>query len=210
MKFSRSSLHAVWLAAALAFGPVSPEALAAAAPEGARREGAERYRKAVPNESIQAGCARIGVGASVDTVRAVVNDFDHYASFMKRYKNGKLQMQITAKVVGRSGEKRDVYIQVPILKGTAKVWGVLRFEPMKTVGGEEVLEGRLVKGNVERLDARWRIRKIDDTRTTLNLELLIVPKVLVPHGLVTDELEFVSDVSVSGARDEAERKKSGN
>lgn len=159
----------------------------------------------MPQQSIEAGCARIGVSAPIETVRKVVTDFDHYSSFIKRYKEGRIQLQVSAKVVGRSGERRDVYLEVPILKGTAKVWGVLRFEPLKTSGEEEVLEGHLLKGNVERLDARWRIRKLDDARTQLDLELLIVPKVPVPHEVVTDELEFVSDVSVTGVRSEAER-----
>lgn len=166
---------------------------------------AQRYRKSVPNQSIQAGCARVTVAAPIDTVRKVVNDFNHYSTFMKRYKDGKVQLQISAKLVGRSGEKRDVYLDVPILKGAAKVWGVLRFEPPKLVGDDEVLEGRLVKGNVERLDARWHLRKIDANHTAVDLELLIVPKVPVPHDVVTGELEFVSDVSVTGVRSEAER-----
>ena len=116
-----------------------------------------------------------------------------------------LQLRVSAKSLGRAGDKRDVYLEVPILKGTAKVWGVLRFEPVKTLAGEEILEGHLVKGNVERLDARWRIRKVDGASTVLHLELSIVPKVPVPHDVVTGELEFVSDVSVSGVRNEAER-----
>lgn len=168
---------------------------------------AQRYRKAVPQQRIQAGCARIETDANVETVRRVVTDFDHYSSFIKRFKNGKLQLQVTAKVVGRNGDKRDVYLEVPILKGSAKVWGLLRFDAMRNVDGEDVLEGKLVKGNVDRLDARWRIRKIDDTRTAVHLELLIVPKVPVPGDLVTGELEFVSDVAVTGTRNEAERLK---
>ena len=38
---------------------------------------AERYRKAVSGESIEAGCARIAVNAELETVRRVVMDFNH-------------------------------------------------------------------------------------------------------------------------------------
>lgn len=169
-------------------------------------EKAQRYRKPVPNQSIQAGGARIRVAASSDRVRQVINDFDHYSSFIKRYKDGRVQLQVSAKVIGRVGDKRDVYLTVPILKGAAKVWGVLRFDPAKVSGEDEILEGHLVKGNVERLDARWTLRKLDAGNTHLSLELLIVPKVPVPREVVTDELEFVSDVGVTGARNEAEQK----
>jgi hypothetical protein len=203
VKSTRLEFSAVWVALAIALQTLTPASVSA--DSAAVRERAERYRKSVPDQSIQAGCAKIGVLAAPETLRKVVSDFDHYSTFIKRYKDGKLQLQVTAKLVGRVGEKRDVYLEVPILKGTAKVWGLLRFEPLKTVGSEEVFEGRMLKGNVERLDARWRIRKIDDKRTSLHLELLIVPKVPVPHDLITGELEFVSDVSVSGAREEAER-----
>ena len=148
----------------------------------------------------------IRVAAPTDTVRAVINDFDHYASFIKRYKDGRVQLQVSAKLVGRVGDKKDVYLSVPIMKGAAKVWGVLRFDPAKVSGDDEILEGHLVKGNVERLDARWTLRKLDASTTHLSLELLIVPKIPVPHEVVTDELEFVSDVGVTGARNEAEQK----
>jgi ribosome-associated toxin RatA of RatAB toxin-antitoxin module len=180
--------------------------LASARADNRPREKAQRYRRAVPNQSIQAGGARIRVGAPVETVRQVINDFDHYSSFLKRYKDGKLQLQISAKLVGRSGDKRDVYLSVPIMKGAAKVWGVLRFDAARVRDGEEVLEGHLVKGNVSRLDARWAFRKVDDNVTHVSLELLIVPKVPVPGDVVTDESEFVSDVSVTGVRNEAEQK----
>ncbi|HET9953163.1 MAG TPA: hypothetical protein VFQ61_01595 [Polyangiaceae bacterium] len=189
----------------LLFGLAAPAGIAPAHADERRPEKAERYRRPVPSQSIEAGCARLGVNASLETVRKVVNDFDRYASFVKRYKDGRLQLQVTAKLLGRSGEKKDVYLEVPILRGTSKVWGMLRFDPVKVVGDEEILEGHLLKGNVERLDARWRLRRIEAGRTLVALELLIVPKVPVPRDVVTGELEFVSDVSVSGVRNEAER-----
>lgn len=186
-------------------------ALSLCAPSFARADQAstqraQRYRRSIPNQSIQAGCARIRVSAPPDTVREVINDFDHYASFIKRYKDGRVQLQISARLVGRVGDKRDVYLSVPIMKGAAKVWGVLRFDPPKTSSGEEVLEGHLVKGNVDRLDARWAFKKVDADATSVSLELLIVPKIPFPHDLISDELEFVSDVSVTGVRNQAEQK----
>lgn len=185
---------------------VLPPSAPARAADAPRHDKATRYRKSVPRESIQAGCAKVEVLAPVNTVLQVVNDFDHYASFIKRYKNGRIQLQVHARVIAHPGDRPDVYLEVPILRGAAKVWGVLRFDPLKVVDGEDVREGHLVRGNVERLDARWRVRKIDESRTAVSAELLIVPNVPVPHDLVTGEVEFVADVAVSGARDEAERR----
>lgn len=158
---------------------------------------AERYEKEFPGASIKAGCARIHVRAPAQAVREVVTDYRHYEKFIKKFDK--------ARVVGRSGDKTDVYLEVPILKGAAKIWAVLRFDPPKQVNGHEVIEAKMLKGNVERMDARWRIKTIDEQNTQLELEMLIVPKLPVPGKLVTGEVAYASDVSVTGARDHAEK-----
>ena len=158
---------------------------------------AERYEKEFPGASIKAGCARIHVRAPVPAVRKVVTDFRHYEKFIKKFDK--------ARVVGREGDKTDVYLEVPILKGAAKIWAVLRFDPPKQVNGEEVIEAKMLKGNVDRMDARWRIKKIDEENSQLDLEMLIVPKLPVPGKLVTGEVAYASDVSVTGARDHTEK-----
>lgn len=187
----------------LVFGATGLTGHAAAAPAMPK---AKRYRKPAPDSSVLAGCAHITVNAPPDAVRAVVTDYGSYSKFIKRYKNDELQFQMKTKVVGRDGDRRDVYMEVPVMKGTAKFWGIVRFDPPKVVGEEEIIEGRLVKGNVKRLDARWRIRKLDDVSTRLDCELLILPKLPLPGDLITGELEFVADVSVTGARGESEKK----
>jgi ribosome-associated toxin RatA of RatAB toxin-antitoxin module len=124
-------------------------------------------------------------------------DFDRYPEFISKFDK--------AKVVGRDGAKTDVYLQVPILKGAAKVWAVVRFEPPKTLNeDEEVIAASMVKGNVKRLDATWRIKKIDADNTQLNLEMLIVPKLPVPGSLVTGEVAYAADEAVTGSRNRAE------
>jgi hypothetical protein len=94
---------------------------------------------------------------------------------------------------------------VPILKGAAKIWAVLRFEPPKAADGAEIIDAHLVKGNVKRLDARFRILKIDDENTELDLNMTIVPDLPIPESLITDEASYASDVAVTGSRDRAER-----
>jgi ribosome-associated toxin RatA of RatAB toxin-antitoxin module len=200
MAFERGKWAGVAVALAVAVAPLGA-ALAGPSDVALRlmkKRDAERYEKEYPGASIKAGCARISVKASVDIVKQVVTDYRHYQQFIKKFEK--------AKVVGRSGEKTDVYLEVPILKGAAKIWAVVRFEPPKQVGSEHVIEARLVKGNIDRFDARWRISKIDDNNSQLDLELLIVPKLPVPGKLVTGEVAYASDVSVTGARDRAEQK----
>lgn len=190
------------LVPALAFAllAVAPDAAAEPSEEAKRLmkvRDSERYQVKTEHSEIKAGGARVHVAMPVADVKKVVTDYKNYAKFITRFDK--------AKVVGRNGGKTDVYLQVPILKGAAKIWAVLRFEPIKSVDGEERLEGHMIKGNVWRLDARWRITKIDEDNTQLNLELLIVPKLPVPGSMVTKEAAYAADTAVVGSRDRAEK-----
>lgn len=160
----------------------------------------ERFE--VRSSGYKAGAARAVVHAPQRVVRSVVTDFGRYEDFITRFKS--------AKVVGRSGDKTDVYLQVPIMKGALKIWAVVRFDPPSAQGGDEVISGKMIKGNVKRLDALWRIKRLDETRTELTLELLIVPELPIPEGLRLKELRFAASKAVSGTRDEAERRASGS
>jgi ribosome-associated toxin RatA of RatAB toxin-antitoxin module len=190
----------VALAAAIGLALCSPSATAKPTEESKRlmkKRDSERYEVQTPHSSIKAGAARVSVKASPTVVKKVVTDYARYPEFISKFEK--------AKVVGREGDKTDVYLQVPILKGAAKVWAVVRFDPPKTVNAdEEVVAASMVKGNVKRLDATWRIKKIDDENTQLNLELLIVPKLPVPGSLVTGEVAYAADEAVTGSRNRAE------
>ncbi|MFO7179396.1 MAG: SRPBCC family protein [Pseudomonadota bacterium] len=165
-----------------------------------RAESAERRveRFDVKTEKRTFGAARAIVLAPETVVRSVVTDYDKYPSFITRFR--------AAKIVGRVGDKTDVYLQVPIMKGTVKIWAVVRFDPPKTVGNQQVITGKMLKGNVKHLDAVWRIRKLDTERTELTLELAIVPGFPMPDSVVMPELRQAAARAVTGTRDEAERR----
>ncbi|HEY1535296.1 MAG TPA: SRPBCC family protein [Polyangiaceae bacterium] len=192
---------ALTLLACTLFSSVSVAAAPAAGPELQKWRKVDRFDVKTPYSDTNAGAARGNVDAPEDVVRAVVLDYKNYASFISRFEK--------SRIVGRSGDKTDVYLQVPILKGAAKVWAIVRFEPVKQVDGGEVVEGHMVngKGNVKRLDATWRLKKLDDTTTQVVLELLIVPDMPVPDSLVVPEVRFAAAKAVEGSRDEAEKRK---
>jgi ribosome-associated toxin RatA of RatAB toxin-antitoxin module len=159
---------------------------------------AERYEVKTPYSSVKAGAARIAVAAPMSVVRAAVTDFSKWDDRITKFTK--------SSVVGRKGKQTDVYVQVPILKGLAKVWAIVRFEPIKTLeDGQQVLVGKMIKGNVKRLDATWRLTKIDDSNTQLNLELLIVPDMPVPGSVVTPEVAYACDEAVMGLRNHSEK-----
>lgn len=194
-----SRLSALAVLGGLLLSQVSAAAAPAAGPELEKWREVSRFNVKTPYADINAGAARVNVDAPQDLVRSVVLDFKNYAKFMARFEK--------SQIVGRSGDKTDVYLQVPILKGAAKVWAVVRFEPIKQVDGGEVLVGHMIKGNVKRLDATWRLKKLDDSSTQVALELLIVPDLPVPDSLVVPEVRFAAAKAVEGSRDEAEKRK---
>ena len=167
----------------------------------ADRPDPERYEVKTPASDIKAGGSRAAVHAPLGVVQQVVTDFDGYGGYIKRFDK--------AKVIGRHGDKTDVYLQVPIMKGAAKVWAVLRFEPPRPSGSGDgvVVVGRMLKGNVKRLDARYRISKIDEENTKLDLELLIEPDFVipVPRSLVTGEASYAASRAVLGLRNASEQ-----
>jgi hypothetical protein len=158
---------------------------------------AQRYSVKTPYSSIEAGAARIDVAADFQQISLIICDFGNYTKLSDKFDK--------SRVVGHSGPNTDVYLQVPILKGAAKIWAVVRFEPMRSTNGEQILKGHLIKGNVERLDATWRVRSIGDHLSKVQLEMLIVPRLPVPGSIVTGEVAYAADKAVTGVRDRAER-----
>jgi ribosome-associated toxin RatA of RatAB toxin-antitoxin module len=168
----------------------------------ADRPDPERYERQTPLSDIKAGGSRDAVHAPIEVVRHFVTDFDGYSSYIKRFEK--------AKVIGRHGDKTDVYLQVPIMKGAAKVWAVVRFDPPRPTGNGDdvVVVGKLLKGNVKRLDAKYQISKIDAQNTKLDLELLIVPDFIVPvpNRLVAGEAAYAASRAVLGLRNASEQR----
>jgi ribosome-associated toxin RatA of RatAB toxin-antitoxin module len=192
MNLSRCSLLALTTSLALALGAPS----AALAARHAKRR-SQRYEVQTSESSIKAGAARIVVRAPLATVERVVTDFGHYPRFIKHFKR--------AKVLGHSRRNTDVYLEVPILHGAAKLWAILRFSPPKWVNGEEDVEAHMLRGNVKRMDAKWRLARIDDSDTELSLEMLIVPSAPMPRSFVTHEVAYAADQAVAGSCRHAER-----
>lgn len=161
-----------------------------------------RYEVRLPQSNRPAGGARALVYASPELVKSVVLDFGHYATHIKPFEK--------SRVVGKSGDKTDVYLEVPILKGAAKIWAVLRFDPPKKVGDTEIISARMIKGNVEQLHANWKLTRTPENNTELKLEFLIVPKVPVPDSLLSSEARHAAFKAVSGLKGEALKRAAGS
>lgn len=195
---SRRSLLPLFLLVGLAGAPLSAHATPSESETRLlRSRQAERYNVALPDQSIRAGGAMIAVEAPLADVRRTITDFANYADFMPRFER--------SRIVKKSKEGVDVYLQVPILRGAATVWAVTRFVPPIPDGRGQRIEGRMTdQGNVRDLRAIWHLQPIDEGRTLLKLELLIVPKLPLPASVITPELEYAADQAVTASRDRAE------
>lgn len=162
-----------------------------------------RFDTKLPESDRPAGGARTVVSASPEVVKQIVLDFEHYAYYFDPDKGKNPSRKWASRVVGKSGDKTDVYLEVPILKGAAKIWAIIRFEPPKKVGDAEIVTGRLIKGNVDKLSAKWRLRATAENATELQLEFLVVPKLPVPDSLLSDEARSAAAKAVTGMRGEA-------
>jgi hypothetical protein len=134
----------------------------------------------------------------------VVLDFGNYARYFDPDK-GKSKSGWASKVVGKSGDKTDLYLEVPILGGASKIWAIVRFDAPKKVGEDtEIVTGQMIKGNVEKLSAKWKMRRrAEDNSTELQLEFLVVPKLPVPDSFLAKEASSAAAKAVKGMKREA-------
>jgi len=193
---SVAALAAVLLATALA-GPANADD---EADKLAARGKALRYavKTTEPANSIETGGAAILVNAPIDRIRPIVTDYRHYAQLIKPFEQSKL--------ISKKDGVSEVYFEVPILHGAAKIWAVVKIaKPVKDGDGEKIVARFGNKGNVDDFRAIWRLRSVDETHTIVKLEILVDPKMPVPASMVTPELSYAADKAVTAVRDRAEK-----
>lgn len=169
-----------------------------------------RYDCKLPESNRPAGGARTLVYASPELVKSVVLDFGNYAHYFDPDKGKNPQRKWASRVVGKSGDKTDLYLEVPILKGAAKIWAIIRFDAPQKIGDSEVVVGHMIKGNVDKLSAKWKMRRTPDGDTELQLEFLVVPKLPVPDSLLSNEARSAAYKAVSGMKGEALKRAGGS
>lgn len=182
----------------LALGSVAGASLIGRSAEAASAP-VVRYEVETPYSDTKAGAARVVVEAPASLLRKIITDFRKYPKLTPRFEK--------VKVVGRDGDRTDVYLRVPILKGATTIWVVLRFEPVREVDGVLMLEAHMVKGNVKRMDTLWKIRPLEDERCEISLEMHVLPKIFAPSSVITAEAGTAAERAVHGARRRAEKKR---
>jgi len=126
------------------------------------------------------GSATVVVHAPIDKVREGVLGFGSYAEFMPHYRKCKL--------LGRNpAGARDVYMEITALHGAVSMWGRLEVPKPTVTDGVEMVEMKLVEGNVKDLRGTWRFSRVDDEHTQLSLEVFLLPNIPLPTNLLNEE-----------------------
>jgi ribosome-associated toxin RatA of RatAB toxin-antitoxin module len=134
----------------------------------------------VAGSSLVHGKSTVVVNAPIEKVREGILGFAHYAEFMPHYSN--------CRVLGRTSTGgRDVYMEVEALHGAVHMWARVDVPKPAMVDGTETYETKFLDGNVKDFQATWRLKKVDDAKTELSLEVFLNPKIPLPDGLVNGE-----------------------
>lgn len=151
----------------------------------------------IPGSELIRGRSTVLVAASMEKTREAVLDFGHYADFMPHYRS--------AKLLGRTDTgAREVYMEVEALYGAVKFWTQIEMPKPTVAFGVETWESRFIKGNVKDFKAIWRLKKIDEGKTELSLEVFLNPNLPMPTKLMNNENLKGSASGVAAMRRHAE------
>lgn len=195
MKWRFAGMLGTAVAVAVTAAHASPNTVAQRLQRAPMRS--ELYSVRIPNAPVKAGAARAYVAAPAKVAHQVVADFHKYGDLLTNLEK--------ATVLGRSGDKTDLYVRAPVARGAKKLWAVLRFEPLRKVNEHDYrLSAKLVRGNVERFDVNCRVVDAGPDRAIIELQMLVDVDMPLPGALVTEEAARAAAKVVRRFRDRAE------
>lgn len=130
-----------------------------------------------PNTSVEWGRAVSVVDAPADTILNIVHDYGQYAAFLPNFQ--------ASRVLSRRGDSALVYLEAKIIKKMVTIWAEMKLRAVKGQGNTHVVEGKMTKGNVSIMAARWEVTPIDATHTKVAFQLIMDPGIPMPSSMVT-------------------------
>ena len=181
------------------FGPPQTDSDRAAQLERlAKDKGPIKTNWVPPGKGDRYGHAEGIIDAPVPKVKARLEDFAHYKDLAgPKFK--------TVRVVDKQGADTDVYFQLPIMKGLITINYVTRFPPAKHVagagGGEDVVEGTFVKGNIKSMHIAFAVRPgPDDKSSIMTCDLILLPNIPAPQDKVDEEMRDACGDAINAVR----------
>ena len=185
------------LAALLAFAVsvVPTAALAADAEAEAKAENAGIFTAQVPSadSSIAGGRAVIVVNRPLDEVLPVLLDYANYVDFMPNFTR--------SKVLAQRGSRAMVYMEVSVARGMYTLYGQLNLKDREDESGARVVEGRLVDGNINAFDARFKLTPVNNgAATEIDFNIYVDPDLPLPSAVFSRENERAAGRTVRALR----------
>jgi ribosome-associated toxin RatA of RatAB toxin-antitoxin module len=154
----------------------------------------------IAGSTLVRGRSTVTVQAPVHRVREQILAFARYPEFMPHYSK--------CRVIGPSPSGgRDVYMEVKALHGALQWWARLDVKKPAQIDGREVIDTSFLDGNVKELSARWAMKRLDDDKTELMLEVFLEPKLPLPASLLNSENLDGSANGVLAMKAQSERAK---
>lgn len=132
-----------------------------------------------PAAKVRWGRAAAEISVPLSRALEVVESYDTYADILPSFH--------ASRVLSRRGSAALVYFEASVAAGAITFWSQMRVGPRKRVEDMEVIDGKMIRGNPELMEARWELRELDDERTHVAFQLFVVPKLPLPAGLVSSE-----------------------
>lgn len=119
------------------------------------------------------------VAAPVQVVSKVLVDYAHYNQFLPHFK--------TSRVLSRRGDDALVYMEAGVIKNTVTLWAQMRISAHDE-GNRRIIEGRMLRGNMDAFVARWELTPVaDNTRTLVRFKILVDPGLPLPNSVFNHE-----------------------
>jgi len=120
------------------------------------------------------------VDAPVETVMGIVHDYSRYAEFLPHFR--------VSRVLARRGTNAIVYMQASVIRNTTTIWAQMRVYARRSAGTTQIVEGRMLQGNVVRMAARWEVTPIDGgARSLVSFQFIVEPRLPFPASVFTDQ-----------------------
>jgi ribosome-associated toxin RatA of RatAB toxin-antitoxin module len=148
-----------------------------------------------PGRSVRWGRAVGLVDAPVETVLKVVQNYAAYQTFMPHFR--------TSKVLSQRGASALVYMEATVAKGTMDLWAELKISPKANTGDAgttQVIEAKMLKGNMDAMQARWELTPVEGGRTLVAFQLLMDPNLPLPSSFVSGENETAAKKTIRALR----------
>ncbi|MBO6935012.1 MAG: SRPBCC family protein [Deltaproteobacteria bacterium] len=154
-------------------------------------EGITWRKVSEPGIEVQGGEATGVLNAPIDRVARQVRDYASYDDFLPHFRQ--------SRVLGERGDRAMVYLQVEILHGAGTLWAQVQIHARES-GDGQVIEARMLRGNMDGFIARWKLEPVGDSQTRVTFTLVADPQVPAPSSVVANQNEVFAKKSVRALR----------